>query len=484
MSALLQAPWGTATATPITQAGHGFTLGQQVYFDGTSWQLAIATGLATLRVATVAQVVDASRFLVMFEGAMQWPAHGLTLGATYYLSDATPGAITPIPPAAAASIDQPCVKPITPDFVRLIDYVIVDSAPASAFPSGTISPYAGQTSSIQSGWLLCDGAEYSQAVYPDLYGIILDYYGKAAAGNFRVPDLRGRQLVMADQGSNRLSNNPNNSTAFSTVTPSDIRAGSNVDSWGWEIVVLEGSIRDGNHVVGRFMNSRGDNDRTFMECWPGPNGYFRLNYRPTASATRDRFRFDRILTDHWNHPNYGMRVVVTAELRDGTRVTCCDGYSSSQTVLTADNLFPNEDVTNLIMDFSYPNGVPDAPWWYEFMFQSPQRLFEGNIANSMTRMPRSGAWATNSTGAHAHTLNTAGEHTHSNTTYRTQGSSQWGSNQFGHATDNDFPQTSGTSTTGAHAHTLNSQGNHTHTISGGDYQTRPSSVVMNYLIKT
>lgn len=214
MSAILQAPWGTATATPITQAGHGFTLGQQVYFDGTSWQLAIATDVATLRIATVAQVVDANRFLVMFEGAMEWPGHGLTLGTTYYLSDTTPGEITPIPPAPAASLDQPCVKPITPDFVRLIDYVIIDSAPVSAFPTGTIAPYAGQTGSIVNGWLLCDGSEQDQAVFPDLYAVIQNIYGVASAGFFRLPDLRGRQLVMADHGANRLTNDETGAGPF------------------------------------------------------------------------------------------------------------------------------------------------------------------------------------------------------------------------------------------------------------------------------
>lgn len=287
MSAIIQAPWGTATATPITQAGHGFTLGQQVYFDGTSWQLAIATGLATLRVATVAQVVDASRFLVMFEGAMQWPAHGLTLGVTYYLSDATAGAITPIPPAAAASFDQPCVKPITPDFVRLIDYVIVDSAPVSAFPTGTISPYAGQTSSIQSGWLLCNGAEYSQAAYPDLFAVIGQLYSASlpAPGNFRVPDLRGRQLVMADQGIGRLSNAPLNDGALAPPCPNDMSTTNNVNSLGWELTMEAGQLTTGNSSVGMLMNNVWSLESTeLVRPSDGSNYYARLRFKPRVAT--------------------------------------------------------------------------------------------------------------------------------------------------------------------------------------------------------
>jgi microcystin-dependent protein len=50
--------------------------------------------------------------------------------------------------------------------------------------------------SIPEGWLLCDGSEYSQAVYNSLYTIISNRYnfhpslGNPSSGNFRVPDLR------------------------------------------------------------------------------------------------------------------------------------------------------------------------------------------------------------------------------------------------------------------------------------------------------
>jgi len=50
-----------------------------------------------------------------------------------------------------------------------------------------------------SGWLLCDGALYSVASYPELFGAIGYTYGGSGA-SFNVPDCRGRGLVAAGQG--------------------------------------------------------------------------------------------------------------------------------------------------------------------------------------------------------------------------------------------------------------------------------------------
>jgi len=87
MSAIIYPSWTPQTGHPVTQVGHGFTLGQQISFDGPTWLLASAASVQTLRVATVGQVVSADQFLAVFEGVLTWPAHGFTLGAVYYLSD-------------------------------------------------------------------------------------------------------------------------------------------------------------------------------------------------------------------------------------------------------------------------------------------------------------------------------------------------------------------------------------------------------------
>jgi len=215
MSTIFYPTWTPQTAFPVTQLTHGFTLGQQIYFDGFDWQLARADVVQTLRMATVAAVVNPDQFLAAFEGVMQWPAHNLTLGATYYLSDSVAGAVTPTAPPAAASLAQPCLKPITPDLVRLLEFVIPEPSVGSSSPTGTVTGFGGTIATLPPGWLLCNGAEYVGTSYPDLFAVIGTLYGTPnQIGNFKVPDLRGRYVVMADHGSSRLSNNGNGSAPF------------------------------------------------------------------------------------------------------------------------------------------------------------------------------------------------------------------------------------------------------------------------------
>jgi microcystin-dependent protein len=76
-----------------------------------------------------------------------------------------------------------------------------------ALPPGSVIPYAGATS--PSGYLLCDGSVVSTNTYASLFLAIGSTYntGGEGAGNFRLPDLRGRTPIGAGQGSlltNRL----------------------------------------------------------------------------------------------------------------------------------------------------------------------------------------------------------------------------------------------------------------------------------------
>jgi microcystin-dependent protein len=92
--------------------------------------------------------------------------------------------------------------------------------PNALIPAGTILPWAGQSSTPPTGWLLCDGSAISKTEYSNLYSVIGDNYNLAYAnsnpnltddrnGNisgtmasseglappndkFRIPDLRSR----------------------------------------------------------------------------------------------------------------------------------------------------------------------------------------------------------------------------------------------------------------------------------------------------
>ena len=86
---------------------------------------------------------------------------------------------------------------------QIVDGTIVLTDLASSLqnllvPVGSVFPYAG--SSAPSQYLLCDGSEVSQTTYSALFSAIGTAYnlGDEQAGNFRIPDLRGRVPVGKD----------------------------------------------------------------------------------------------------------------------------------------------------------------------------------------------------------------------------------------------------------------------------------------------
>jgi phage-related tail fiber protein len=90
--------------------------------------------------------------------------------------------------------------------------------------SGMIAYFAMQTP--PTGWVECDGANYSNTMYPELYTAIgITYGGTLKNGTFNVPDLRGnfiRCLNYSATGTdpNRtLSGTPQASSAILNYTP-------------------------------------------------------------------------------------------------------------------------------------------------------------------------------------------------------------------------------------------------------------------------
>ncbi len=70
-------------------------------------------------------------------------------------------------------------------------------------PIGSIVVWAGGLATIPSGWLPCDGTEYTSATYPDLATAIGSAHGGDGATSFFVPDFRGRFLRGVDEGTGR-----------------------------------------------------------------------------------------------------------------------------------------------------------------------------------------------------------------------------------------------------------------------------------------
>ncbi|QNL21666.1 tail fiber protein [Hyphobacterium sp. CCMP332] len=81
------------------------------------------------------------------------------------------------------------------------------------FPTGMIMPFAGDTSQIPNGWLVCHGQAIDRSTYPDLFNTLgVIWGGGNGTTTFNVPDLRGRFLRGKDFGS---GNDPDASTRTS-----------------------------------------------------------------------------------------------------------------------------------------------------------------------------------------------------------------------------------------------------------------------------
>ena len=80
-------------------------------------------------------------------------------------------------------------------------------------PIGSIFPFGGSTP--PSGYLLCDGSEVSQTIYSALFKVIAFNYGASNtvhSGYFKLPDLRGRFPLGADNMNNNLQVQVGNSS--------------------------------------------------------------------------------------------------------------------------------------------------------------------------------------------------------------------------------------------------------------------------------
>jgi len=83
---------------------------------------------------------------------------------------------------------------------------------AQVIAPGTVASFAG--GAAPAGWLFCDGSVQVRSSFPDLYNAIGTTYntGGETTLQFRLPDLRGRVIAMADLGAGRLTtatiNNP------------------------------------------------------------------------------------------------------------------------------------------------------------------------------------------------------------------------------------------------------------------------------------
>ena len=73
---------------------------------------------------------------------------------------------------------------------------LLGTSGAVLLPVGIVQLYAGTTA--PTGWFLCYGQALATGSYPELYSVLGTTYGTSSAGNFLLPDCRGRIMAGVD----------------------------------------------------------------------------------------------------------------------------------------------------------------------------------------------------------------------------------------------------------------------------------------------
>lgn len=96
-------------------------------------------------------------------------------------------------------------------------------------PIGSLMDYSGSGDPVSDQWILCDGRQLSQSVYSDLYAVVATRYntGGESAGNFRIPDFRGRasaapENMGTNQGAPSTTRLTNNNTLGASAGSSSV----------------------------------------------------------------------------------------------------------------------------------------------------------------------------------------------------------------------------------------------------------------------
>lgn len=104
---------GSGSSSAISQTGHGFSIGDVLYYNGSGFAKAKADTAASAEViGIVSAVASASNFTISFNGLITGLS-GLTAGSPYFLSADTAGALTSTEPTTAGHISKPVLWAIS-----------------------------------------------------------------------------------------------------------------------------------------------------------------------------------------------------------------------------------------------------------------------------------------------------------------------------------------------------------------------------------
>jgi microcystin-dependent protein len=163
----------------ITQASHGFAVGDVIRWDGTAatpkYVKAIADTAQNAEVAgVVSQTPDSNEFEITYHGYIDLPSLSGISAPVMFLSSTSGGSMAASPPSAVGTVVKPVLtKNSNGSGYLVMNYLGTQIGGSSTIavdeiqPVGTIMPYAGTV--IPDTWLACDGASYAMSAYPELH---------------------------------------------------------------------------------------------------------------------------------------------------------------------------------------------------------------------------------------------------------------------------------------------------------------------------
>jgi microcystin-dependent protein len=219
---------------PIVQTNHGFTAGNVIRFDvgSNGYTLAQADSPTNAEVCgVVTSTSSASVFRFVVEGDVETSQfilnntiYGSTGGEVFFLSGETAGVLDSVPPNDAGKVLKSVVVrlPSIPDGSGITqerglvknyvgNYLGGDTAiyMSAVNPIGSIHAFVGDTTTIPSGWAVCDGSPISVTTYPNFstainkrYGFreVLTFAGNIPAGNIiEQGDIQARLIERSGQ---------------------------------------------------------------------------------------------------------------------------------------------------------------------------------------------------------------------------------------------------------------------------------------------
>ncbi len=181
--------FASSTAEKLTTAA---TIGQVLTYDGTNW---VAKDAPKFADASWTNLKDKPTLAPVATSGSFTDLTNKPADATWSSLKDKP---TLAPVATSGNFNDLKDQPFIPTNTSELN----NDAGFGVFMPGMIMPWAGDATTVPSGWMMCDGTVLSKTDYPELFDVIQTFYGSGdgTAGSFQLPDFRGMFLRGANNG--------------------------------------------------------------------------------------------------------------------------------------------------------------------------------------------------------------------------------------------------------------------------------------------